>query len=68
MHDRSLASAVLRGYGPVADGRDLLAAQLWITGCLNANSVLRVLRFESGERAALLNMLERRADELATLV
>jgi len=68
VHDRSLASAVLGGYGEVGEGRDVLAAQLWITGCLNANSVVRVLRCEPGERAALIAELERRADELAALV
>jgi aminoglycoside phosphotransferase (APT) family kinase protein len=68
VHDRRLASAVLRGYGDVDGRREVLAAQLWITNCLNANSVLRVLRSERPERAALIAALERRADDLAALV
>ncbi len=63
-HDAALAEAVLRGYGGDVD-REVLAARLWMTSCLNGNSVLRVQRAAPRERGRLLDALRARADQLA---
>ena len=39
-HDPALAREVLAGYDDDRVDREVLAAVLWLTGCLNANSVL----------------------------
>jgi aminoglycoside phosphotransferase (APT) family kinase protein len=61
--DPGLARAVLDGYGGVDDMAGL-RAMLWITGCLNANSVRQVAR--NGPSA--FDALRGRADRLARLV
>jgi Ser/Thr protein kinase RdoA (MazF antagonist) len=66
-HDARLAGAVLRAYDEHVD-REVLAAQLWVAGCLNGNSALRVRRAARREQAHLLRALVGRADRLADLV
>ena len=67
-HDRALAGDVLAGYGDAGVDRDVLAAALWLVGCLNANSVLHMLHASAGARPAVLAALRGRADVLAALV
>jgi Ser/Thr protein kinase RdoA (MazF antagonist) len=67
-HDRALAGEVLAGYGDDGLDRGALAAALWLTGCLNANSVLHMLHASAGARPAVLAALRERADALLTLV
>ena len=66
-HDSALAREVLAGYGDDVD-RDVLAAVLWVTGCLNANSVLHMLHASTDARPAVMAGLRERADTLAALV
>lgn len=68
VHDRALANAVLRGYGVDSVDREWVADVLWMSGCLNGNSVLRVLGAASEQRPMLLAAFETRADALAALV
>ena len=67
-HDAALAREVLAGYGDDGVDRDVLAAGLWLTGCLNANSVLHMLHASADARPAVLAALRERADVLAALV
>lgn len=67
-HDRALAGEVLAGYGDDGLDRGALAAALWLTGCLNANSVVHTLHASVGNRPAVLAALRERADVLAALV
>jgi aminoglycoside phosphotransferase (APT) family kinase protein len=67
-HDRALAAAVLSGYEKGDLDRARLADLLWITGCLNANSVNHILAAPPQDRGAVVAALEHRADTLATLV
>ena len=71
-HDPALAREVLAGYDDggvdhVID-RDVLAAVMWLTGCLNANSVLHMLHASADARPAVLAALRARADSLEALV
>jgi aminoglycoside phosphotransferase len=63
-HDARLAAAVLHGYGDADVDRDALRDLLWITGCLNANSVNAII----AAPADALPKLEHRADTLADLL
>jgi aminoglycoside phosphotransferase (APT) family kinase protein len=67
-HDPALAREVLAGYGGDGVDRDGLAAIMWLTGCLNANSVLHMLHASAGARPAVLAGLRERANSLFTLV
>jgi aminoglycoside phosphotransferase (APT) family kinase protein len=67
-HEPALAREVLAGYGEAGIDRDVLAAVLWVTGCLNANSVLHVLHAAVDARSTVLAALRTRADALAALV
>jgi Ser/Thr protein kinase RdoA (MazF antagonist) len=67
-HDRELAAAVLAGYGDRELDRERLADLLWLTGCLNANSVEHIIAAPRAERPAVVAHLESRADTLAGLV
>jgi aminoglycoside phosphotransferase (APT) family kinase protein len=67
-HDPALAREVLAGYADDAVDRDVLSAALWLTGCLNANSVLHMLHASANARPAVLAGLRARADALAALV
>jgi hypothetical protein len=58
---------VLAGYGKRELDRERLADLLWITGCLNANSVEHMLAAPPAERPAVVAHLESRADTLASL-
>jgi aminoglycoside phosphotransferase (APT) family kinase protein len=67
-HDPALARAVLAGYADdLVDGH-VLAAVMWLSGCLNANSVLHVLHASADARPAVLAALRDRADALAALL
>ncbi|MDQ1509992.1 MAG: hypothetical protein QOG50_1836 [Actinomycetota bacterium] len=67
-HDSALAVEVLAGYDDDSVDRDVLAAVMWLSGCLNANSVLHVLHASADARPAVLAALRERADVLAALV
>jgi aminoglycoside phosphotransferase (APT) family kinase protein len=67
-HDAALAREVLAGYDDSRVDRDVLAAVMWLSGCLNANSVLHVLHASADARPAVLAALHERADVLAALV
>jgi len=67
-HDSALAHAVLAGYADDRVDRDVLAAVMWLSGCLNANSVLHVLHASADARPAVLAALGQRADALAALL
>ncbi len=67
-HDSGLAREVLAGYGDDRVDRDVLAAVLWLSGCLNANSVLHMLHASADVRPAVLAGLRARADALFALV
>lgn len=67
-HDAALAREVLAGYGDDGVDRDVLAAVLWLTGCLNANSVLHMLHASADARPVVLAALRERADALFALV
>ncbi len=57
--DAALACAVVDGYGVVDDVRPL-SAMLWLTGCLNANSVLHAV-----DDASAFGARQARAERLA---
>ncbi len=67
-HDAALAREVLAGYGGEGVDRGVLAAAMWLTGCLNANSVLHMLHASADARPAVLALLRGRADALFALV
>jgi Ser/Thr protein kinase RdoA (MazF antagonist) len=67
-HDARLARDVLEGYGDEGVDRDALAAVLWVTGCVNANSVLHMLHSSADARPVVLAGLRERADTLAAMV
>jgi aminoglycoside phosphotransferase (APT) family kinase protein len=67
-HDPGLARAVLAGYDNDRVDRDVLAAVMWLSGCLNANSVLHMLHASADARPAVLARLRARADSLFALV
>ena len=67
-HDAALAREVLAGYDDSGVDRDVLSAVMWLSGCLNANSVLHVLQASAAARPAVLAGLRKRADSLAALV
>jgi Ser/Thr protein kinase RdoA (MazF antagonist) len=67
-HDPALAREVLAGYDDDRVDREVLAAMLWLTGCLNANSVVRTLHASADARPAMLAGLRERADSLEALV
>jgi Ser/Thr protein kinase RdoA (MazF antagonist) len=67
-HDPALAREVLAGYDDDRVDREVLAAVLWLSGCLNANSVLHMLHASADARPAVLAGLRQRADDLAGLV
>jgi hypothetical protein len=66
-HDPALAGAVFDGYAAPAIDRQRLADLLWLTGCLNANSVNHMLAAAPSDRATVVAHLEHRADTLAAL-
>ena len=59
---------MLAGYDDDRVDRQVLAAALWLSGCLNANSVLHMLHASADARPAVLAGLRQRADDLAGLV
>ena len=67
-HNPALAREVLAGYGDDRVDRDVLAAVMWLAGCLNANSVLHMLYASADARPAVLAGLRARADALFALV
>jgi Ser/Thr protein kinase RdoA (MazF antagonist) len=67
-HDPALAREMLAGYDDDRVDRQVLAAALWLSGCLNANSVLHMLHASADARPAVLAGLRQRADDLAGLV
>jgi aminoglycoside phosphotransferase (APT) family kinase protein len=67
-HDPALAREVLAGYGDDSVDVDVLAAVLWLSGCLNANSVLHMLHASADARPAVLAGLRERADSLFALL
>jgi Ser/Thr protein kinase RdoA (MazF antagonist) len=67
-HNPALAREVLAGYDDDRVNREVLAAGLWLSGCLNANSVLHMLHASADARPAVLAGLRQRADDLAALV
>jgi aminoglycoside phosphotransferase (APT) family kinase protein len=67
-HDAGLARQLLEGYGDAGVDHEELAAVLWVTGCLNANSVLHMLHASADARPAVIAGLRDRADRLAALV
>jgi aminoglycoside phosphotransferase (APT) family kinase protein len=67
-HDPALAREILAGYDDGLVDRALLGAILWLSGCLNANSVLHMLHASADARPAVLAGLRQRADDLAGLV
>ncbi len=67
-HDADLAHAVLCGYDARDVDLELLAARLWVTGCLNGNSVIRIKRARLHERQRMAEVLFNRADLLSSVV
>jgi aminoglycoside phosphotransferase len=67
-HDSALARDVLAGYDDSRVDQEVLSAVMWLSGCLNANSVRHVLQASADVRPAVLAALRERADTLAALL
>lgn len=65
-YDRSLSNALLDGYGTPPEP-ELLGPTLWLTGCMNANSVFAIRNAVAEDRQNQIDGLRRRADTLEAL-